>query len=62
MKQECVTVTSVGAVGLETRFTGAEGIGAVYHAVGFVPVDAHRAVAAAVALHVVCTHGITGSE
>lgn len=56
------TVTSVGAVGLETGFAGAERIGAVDDAVGFVSVDAHRAVAAAVTLHVVCTQGISGSE
>lgn len=53
--QNC-TITSVGPIGLEARFAGAERVGAIYHTVGFVSVDTHCPVTAAVAQHVVCMH------
>lgn len=53
---ENCTITSVWPIGLEARFAGAEGVCAIYHTVGFVPVNTHCPVTAAVAQHVVCMH------
>lgn len=50
------TFTSVASVGLEAGFAGAEGIGAVHHAVSLVPVPAHCPVTATVIQHRVCKH------
>lgn len=48
------TFTSVPTIGLEAGSAGAEGVGAVHHAVSLVAVSAHCPVAAAVVQHRVC--------
>lgn len=48
------TFTSVPTIGLEAGSAGAEGVGAVDHAVSLVAVSAHCPVAAAVVQHRVC--------
>lgn len=50
------TFTSVGPVGLEARFAGAERVRAIHHAVSFISLQAHCPVTATVAQHVVCKH------
>lgn len=51
------TFASILPVGLEAWLAGAEGVSAVHHAVPFIPVAAHRSVAAAVIQHSVCPKG-----
>lgn len=51
------TFASVPTVGLESGSAGAEGVGAVHHAVSLVAVSTHRPVAAAVVQHRVCRRG-----
>lgn len=48
------TFTSVPSIGLEAGSAGAEGVGAVPHAVSLVAISTHRPVAAAVVQHRVC--------
>lgn len=48
------TFTSVPTIGLEAGSAGAEGVGAVHHAVSLVAISTHCPVAAAVVQHRVC--------